>query len=193
MDPRVARTHDAVMHAAFDLLLEGGPAALTVDGVVARSGVAKSTVYRHWATRDDLVAAVLTACAPTLDPIADDVSFGDALRQLVEAFMTILRDEHWNRIMPAILLLKSEAGALAELDEEMREQQHGVVEDVLRRGVAEGALPATVLDEVDVAMTLLSGPLLMAGLTGLAELDDALAERVIEQFLAGQQAVAPTA
>jgi AcrR family transcriptional regulator len=192
MDPRVARTHDAVMQAAMDLLLEGGPTALTVDGVVARSGVAKSTVYRHWATRDDLVAAVLTECAPQLDAVDAEATFAEAIAQLVEAFMVVLRDEHWNRIMPSILLLKSEAGALAQLDEEMREQQHGVVEDVLRRGVAEGALPATVLDEVDVAMTLLSGPLLMAGLTGLADLDDALAARTIGQFLAGQQATAPS-
>lgn len=54
MDARVARTHAAVMQAATDLLVEGGPNAMTVDAVVARSGVAKSTVYRHWATRDDL-------------------------------------------------------------------------------------------------------------------------------------------
>jgi len=191
MDPRVARTHDAVMQAAADLLLEGGPSALTVDGVVARSGVAKSTVYRHWATRDDLVAAVLMACAPKLEPVAADLPFAEALRQLVETFMAILRDEHWNRILPSLLLLKNEAGPLAELDEEVQEQQHGIVDDVLRRGVDEGVLPSSVLDEVDLAVALLSGPLLAAGLSGVVPLDDALADRVIAQFLAGQQATAP--
>jgi AcrR family transcriptional regulator len=193
MDPRVARTHDAVMQAAMDLLLEGGPAALTVDGVVARSGVAKSTVYRHWATRDDLVAAVLTECAPNVDPIPADTPFVDALRLLVGAFVAVLSDEHWNRIMPSLVQLKNEAHALADLDEQMRAQQEGVVEDVLRRGVDEGALPADVLDDVPLAMTLLAGPLLMAGMFGVAELDDAFSERVIAQFLAGQQATAPTA
>ena len=38
MDARVARTHAAVMQAATDLLVEGGPNAMTVDAVVARSG-----------------------------------------------------------------------------------------------------------------------------------------------------------
>lgn len=51
MSTRVERTHTAVMEAATALLLEGGPTAITIDGVVARSGVAKSTVYRHWTTR----------------------------------------------------------------------------------------------------------------------------------------------
>ena len=59
MDPRIARTQKAVIDAATDLLVEGGPAALTMDAVVARSGVAKSTLYRHWETRDALVAAMV--------------------------------------------------------------------------------------------------------------------------------------
>ena len=58
MDARIERTQNAVMAAAADLVVEQGPAGLTVDAVVARSGVAKSTVYRHWATRDELVAAL---------------------------------------------------------------------------------------------------------------------------------------
>ena len=66
MDARVARTRETVMQAAMELLVEGGPGGLTVDAVVARSGVAKSTVYRHWADRDALVADVFNVCAPQM-------------------------------------------------------------------------------------------------------------------------------
>lgn len=186
MDPRVARTYDAVMKAATDLLLEGGPDALTVDGVVARSGVAKSTVYRHWATRDDLVADVLTSCAPHLDPVVGASTFAEAIRLLVRSFIDVMTDEHWNRVLPSLLMLKSELGAMADLNQRISEQQAEVFADVLRRGVEEGALPASVLDDVDLAVTLLAGPVLMAGLTGMVPLDDALEEHVVEQFLAGQ-------
>ena len=51
-DPRVARSRTAVLDAATHLLVTGGPAAVTVDAVVAESGVAKSTIYRHWRSRD---------------------------------------------------------------------------------------------------------------------------------------------
>ncbi len=193
MDPRVARTHDAVMQAATDLLLEGGPAALTVDGVVARSGVAKSTVYRHWATRDALVLDVLSSCAPHLEAIDASLDFADALRALIESFMAVLDDEHWSRVMPSMLMLKSELGPLADLDNDMKQEQAAVVTGVLRRGVDEGVLAPAVLDDVDLAVTLLAGPILMAGLTGMLPLDSVLADRVIAQFLAGQSATAPVA
>lgn len=186
MDPRVARTHDAVMQAAADLLLEGGPAALTVDGVVARSGVAKSTVYRHWATRDALVLDVLASCAPHLQPIDEDIPFEEALRVLVRSFMSVLGDEYWIRIMPSMLMLKNELDPLAELDHRIKEEQTAIVTGVLRRGVEEGALDPSVLDDIDLTVTLLAGPVLMAGFTGMVPLDDALADRVVGQFLAGQ-------
>ena len=191
MDPRVARTHDAVMQAATDLLLEGGPAALTVDGVVARSGVAKSTVYRHWATRDALVLDVLSSCAPHLETIDESLDFADALRALVESFAAVLGDEHWARVMPSMLMLKNELDPLTDLDNDMKQEQAAVVTGVLQRGVDEGALPAAVLDDVDLSVTLLAGPVLMAGLTGMVPLDEVLVDRVIAQFMAGQSATAP--
>jgi AcrR family transcriptional regulator len=189
MDPRVARTHDAVMKAARELLLEGGPAALTVDGVVARSGVAKSTVYRHWATRHDLVMGVLSSCAPHIEPVADDLSFEAALRELVDGFVAVLVDEHWSQVLPALLMLKNEVGELADLEDSIRDQQTEVVRSVLQRGVDEGLLPDTVLGDVDRALTLLSGPLLLAGLTDSVPLDDHLVDEVVHQFLAGQARV----
>ena len=64
VDARVARSRAAVVRAATDLLVEGGPSAVTIDAIVARSGVAKSTIYRHWASRDDVLLDVMESCAP---------------------------------------------------------------------------------------------------------------------------------
>lgn len=54
-DPRLARTRARALTAAYELLLEVGFGQVTMDGVSARSGVAKSTLYRHWASRDELL------------------------------------------------------------------------------------------------------------------------------------------
>jgi AcrR family transcriptional regulator len=189
MDPRVAKSHAAVMQAATDLLVEGGPDALTVDAVVARSGVAKSTVYRHWATRADLVDDVFHSCAPELQGVDAAATFDEALRQLVDELLAIMSDPQWRRLVPALMLLKSQQGGIAELDDEMKAQQNKVVGDVLRRGVAEGVLRPDVLEDVDLTITLLAGPVLMAGLVDSVPLDGVLAERVIDQFLRAHQAV----
>src|SRR6202034_3827583 len=59
VDPRVARTRAAVLGAAIDLLAERGYSGFSVEGVVERTGIAKTTLYRHWPTRDDLLAAAI--------------------------------------------------------------------------------------------------------------------------------------
>jgi AcrR family transcriptional regulator len=50
---------DRILDTATDLFYQEGVRAVGVDLVVARSGVAKTSLYRHFATKDDLVAAVL--------------------------------------------------------------------------------------------------------------------------------------
>src|SRR3954447_15114548 len=54
-DKRVRRSRDRVLAPALELLGERGGGGFPVDEVVRRSGVAKTTVYRHWPTREALV------------------------------------------------------------------------------------------------------------------------------------------
>lgn len=189
MDARIERTQNAVMQAAADLVVEQGPSGLTIDAVVARSGVAKSTVYRHWATRDELVAAVFANCAPHLDPPDPALGFDAALRSLAYEFVALLNDEQWKRFLPALLLLKSQQGAIAELNGEMKQQQTEVISSVMQLGVDEGILPPEVLDELELTMTLLTGPFLMASLVDTVPLDRDLADRAVDQFLCAHRAV----
>jgi hypothetical protein len=107
----------------------------------------------------------------------------------------IVTDERWRRFFPAMLLLREQQPALAAIDHDMKAQQLAVYRELFERGVAEGVLPASSLSEFEMSMMLLLGPILMASISDDIELDDALAARVVEQFLAGQaargEAVAP--
>jgi len=46
--PRSEEARRKVLGAASDLMAARGVASLTIDEVAARSGVAKTTIYRHW-------------------------------------------------------------------------------------------------------------------------------------------------
>ncbi|WP_328491300.1 TetR/AcrR family transcriptional regulator C-terminal ligand-binding domain-containing protein [Streptomyces sp. NBC_00414] len=48
-----------IIEAVLDLIVESGYAGLNMAAVAARAGVAKATVYRRWASREDLVADAL--------------------------------------------------------------------------------------------------------------------------------------
>ena len=52
--PRCDATHRAVLRAAYELLAEGGLRQFTIEGVAARSGVARTTIYRWWPSKGAL-------------------------------------------------------------------------------------------------------------------------------------------
>lgn len=56
--PRDGAVDRRVLSAAWGLLQAGGYAALNVDDVAERAGVAKTTLYRRWPTKDHLAVAV---------------------------------------------------------------------------------------------------------------------------------------
>ncbi|WP_344886292.1 TetR/AcrR family transcriptional regulator [Allokutzneria multivorans] len=57
------------------MLVETGFAALTIEGVASSAGGGRPTIYRCWASREDLVVDALTATVP----IASTVDAGDLL------------------------------------------------------------------------------------------------------------------
>ncbi len=52
-------TRERIVHTAYELFTRRGIRAVSMDEVIARAGVAKATLYRHFPTKDDLVLAVL--------------------------------------------------------------------------------------------------------------------------------------
>ncbi|MFV8817888.1 TetR/AcrR family transcriptional regulator [Haliea sp. E17] len=60
-DPAV---DDAILAAALEVLVEQGYGEFTMHSVISRAGVSSATLYRRWATSDDLVLAVLRSIQP---------------------------------------------------------------------------------------------------------------------------------
>jgi AcrR family transcriptional regulator len=58
--PRSAEADRAIMDATVALLSEVGIEQTTVSAVIARSGVARATVYRRWPNREALIDAALS-------------------------------------------------------------------------------------------------------------------------------------
>ncbi len=182
-DPRVARTRAAVLDTAADIVVEGGPSALTVDAVVARSGVARSTIYRHWPTRDELLVDVFTHCAPAATAPDPTLGFEDAMRVFLHDLVAQLSDPKWARMMPAMTALKLYEPTIAEIERRMEETQGHVSDDLFDRGEREGRFGPALDRRRSIA--LLIGPLVFAILTGETPLTTDLADEALRCFLAG--------
>jgi AcrR family transcriptional regulator len=189
-DPRIVRTRAAVLDAAAELLVEGGPGAVTVDAIVTRSGVAKSTIYRHWEARDDILLAVFERCAPSPPTFDEALPFEEALRKFARDVSDLLSDPDWARMVPVMLMLKYHERGIAALEHRIEDGQRKAVGLALQRGVDEGLLPVGL--DLEQAMAHLMGPLLFAHLTGAVELTPEFADRTVDVFLAGYRAVAPS-
>jgi AcrR family transcriptional regulator len=139
MDPRVVRTRMTVLSAAIDLLAERGYSGFSVEGIVERTGVAKTTLYRHWPTRDDLLAAVIAR----LDgggPLPDTGSVRQDLRDLLARRVQAARTPQWERCMPALVEAAARHPELAGLIARLTTQILGQIEILLGRGMERGEL-----------------------------------------------------
>jgi AcrR family transcriptional regulator len=170
-----------VIRAATDLLVEGGPNAVTVDAIVHRSGVAKSTIYRHWESRDDILVSVIESCAPAIPMPDPDTDVVDALRGVVHAMADALNDPEWARVLPALLMLKNHESGIAAMNDRLEHEQEQALTLLLNRAATEGVLRSDV--DSQEAVTMLVGPLLFAHLTESVKLDKAFVDRALDNFL----------
>jgi AcrR family transcriptional regulator len=57
--PRASDVDDRILATARTLLREGGPRAVHIDAVAARSGIARTTIYRRYRDRRQLLSATM--------------------------------------------------------------------------------------------------------------------------------------
>lgn len=182
LDPRIARSRAKLLAAATELLVESGPRAVTVDAVAERSGVAKSTLYRHWSSRDELLVDVMRSHVPDTPPVDLSLGFEAALCSQISIAVGVFSDPEWLRILPSLVSLQHHVPQMAELMAADRDAKLAMLRSVIDLGVAEGRLPAG-LDPMTVLHVLI-GPLMFAVLSGEGSRLPALADEVVARFLA---------
>ncbi len=184
--PRAVKSREKLLSAATALLVEFGPRGVTVDAVAESSGVAKSTLYRHWPSRDELLVDVVRCSVPAAQMPDMDGSFESTLRSYLSGAADALADPEWSRIVPALMSLRHTMPDLELVAEEDRVEREALLGEILDKGVSEGMLPPGI-DPGD-ALSVLIGPLLFTTLSAETVLDrarlDRLVDYVVDRFLA---------
>jgi AcrR family transcriptional regulator len=84
-DPRPARSRARLLEAATALLRSGGPSAVTVDAVTRGANVARATLYRHFPSGNDLLAAAFNSLIPPAQMPSEEGTLRDRLLEVVLA------------------------------------------------------------------------------------------------------------
>jgi AcrR family transcriptional regulator len=150
---RSARIVRAVLDATLDVLGRSGYDALRIEHVAGAAGVNKTTVYRRWPTRADLVVAALSKIAAAPTP----VDTGAIERDLVEtlAQTTSLRTTPSGRTVLRALLAEHGQPEVDRVVAELRARHRAPGRDVLERAKRRGELGRDT--DVELLLDILMG------------------------------------
>jgi AcrR family transcriptional regulator len=191
--PRDPATDEAILGAARQLLAERGWSELTMADVAARAGVAKTTLYRRWHGKAELVVDATAAVFDRLT-LDDHGSLAADVEAVVRQLAALLAqpDTH-----AALLALAAESGRDPALHERFRttviERQFCLVRRGRENATARGeAFPVSPTDD-DMIFDMVVGTMVQRILIHRRPVDDAYITRFVAVLLAGFGATAGTA
>ena len=182
--PRREAARKAIIDATLELLAEGGFQAATVDAIASEAGVGRNTIYRRWASKEDLLADALREL--TVEVAADGGE--DVYARLlvwIRDFARLFADPLFGRILPAVLgeLQRNPGFARVYADRVVRPRRQALV-----AALAAAAERGSLREDADVEQIadLLAGPPFLRLLPlGLPPITERYAEELLETIWRG--------
>lgn len=181
-DPRPALSRARLLDAATGLLRSGGPSAVTVDAVTRAANVARATLYRHFSSGNDLLAAAFYSLLPPAPMPTDEGSLSERLTTLVQAWAESMAEVpaalsaiSWLALGGGIDQLPSERARVTSDSVEVRTLRERIAQQYSAPFDAVFDSPQAQAQLGDVnreqAIALLIGPILLGRLSTLTDFD----------------------
>ena len=187
--PRSAQAARSIQDAAIELFVEQGFEAMSMEGVAARAGVGKTTIYRRWDSKEELVMDALVCHLTTVDD-PDTGSLREDLVHLLTMFQRTVRTTPLGHVFPRMVAEVAEGSDLGRLyARRVIEPRRQMLRSILQRGVDRGELP--VRADLELGLELIMGPVMLRRLFGKAPAKgaSAMSSRHVDVVLAGLRAV----
>ncbi len=154
--PRSEQAHRAALDATVEVLLESGVDGVTLEEVAARSGVAKSTLYRHFGSKEELIATAARSCViehPTPDTgnLADDLAF------LFSRYADTDEARRFPDLFPMLIDAGNRDEAMYEIVQQVLEERRRPMRTVLQLAQLRGEIGRDL--DLDTAMAMIIGPM----------------------------------
>ncbi|MEV6393461.1 TetR/AcrR family transcriptional regulator [Streptomyces sp. NPDC051907] len=163
--PRDPRSHEAIVSAATELVIEVGYAATSIGAVAARAGVGKDTVYRRWRGKPELVfEAVFTTTDHA--PVPDTGTLAGDLTALLQGLVDEFHAPAAAAALPGLLAdFAADPGLKARIRSDFLAPSKERLLIVFERAVTRGEITADT--PVDLVLDTLAGAVFFhVGLVG---------------------------
>jgi AcrR family transcriptional regulator len=182
-DPRVLVSRERVLTTTLDLLMETGLAELTIDDISRRSGVAKTTIYRHWPNRSAIVIDACSRMTDDQDAPPDTGSLDGDLRAILTGIAGRLSTARWSSILPSIVDAAEHDPQFAAIHSRIQRGHAAPLRAALDRAALKGEIPPAA-DRNAIAAALI-GPLYYRRWFSREQIDAEFVEMLIGNAIAG--------
>lgn len=181
---RSERVVAAVLEAALTELAAVGYTALRLEDVATRAGVAKTTVYRRWPTKIDLIDAALRQATSFHDPLPDT---GDVRRDIDAMLDRTLRllATGAGRAIARVMTTESAEEEFTKLARQLRDDSRAYRARLIERAVERGQLPADT-DPI-LVMDSIYAPIMSRLVKFGEKVDRATRERIVDLVITGAE------
>ena len=182
-DPRIEHSRRAICRAALQEFARAGYGGFRMESVAALAGVGRSTVYRHWANKADLIADALETLNKQPDPAIDLVA-GTA-RARVELLLNhlagALTDSPFSGCVPALIQAAEYDSAVRQFHHQYSARRRSRLTETIAAGVASGEFPSRI--DPEVASVALAGAVFYRRLMTDDPLDADFVAHVVDTVL----------
>jgi AcrR family transcriptional regulator len=179
---RSEEARQAVLEAADDLLVERGFAALTIEGIAARAGVAKQTIYRWWPSKAEILMDAFVDDAAQYLSTPDTGDLGQDLRDHLGRLADFLTKTDAGAVFRALAGQAQHDPAVAtRLRADHLSQQRDRDRLPLLRAIDRGDLPEDT--DVDLAVEQLVGPVYYRVLVTGEPVGSEFIDRLVARYL----------
>lgn len=180
---RAARVRADVLRATSELLMEVGYARMTVEDVATRSGVHKTTVYRRWPTKAELVYDAVSEQSAEAIPVPDTGNLLDDLRIFAREVAANIGSEGGSRRSRSIVAAATTSDELTRAMQAFWAERLAASATIAERAIERGELPPEA--DPNLIIESLIGPLWIRLLLTGEPITDDLADRAAELVAAG--------
>ena len=170
-----------ILRAAVEEMAEVGYGGVTIESIAARAGVGKSTIYRHWPDKLELIADAFETFHEQMVPDLGIVSVRESVAVLLRHVAEVVVDSTFSRCIPALIEGAERDPRVREFHHRYSAERRQALIDLIALGVDGGEISPEV--DPELATTALLGAIFYRRLMAATPLDPGEASRLVDLVL----------
>ena len=181
-NPRTARVRQVILDAGARLLVENGAGEVTATRIAQETGVARTTIYRHWADQSDLLLDTIDSLVAPHSPTTFTDDLEDDLTAALSNLRARMTKRPFRQVFAALLGHANQDQSFVAAQQRFVNGVLQPINDALTAAVTRGDLPSSV--DLPEACAALAGPLFHQHVMVHASIDDQVITNTVRRFLA---------